>query len=49
MVENGDLVEIQATGEKGLLRDRQLLQMLTYARNGTEQIFEMQKNILLSK
>ncbi len=46
MVESGDLVEIQATGEKGLLKDRQLLQMLTYSRNGLNQIFEMQKNIL---
>ena len=46
MVENGDLIEIQATGEKGLLKDRQLLQMLTYSRNGLNQIFEMQKNIL---
>lgn len=46
MIENGDLVEIQATGENGLLKDRQLLQMLTYSRNGLNQIFEMQKNIL---
>ena len=46
VVESGDLVEIQATGEKGLLKDRQLLQMLTYSRNGLNQIFEMQKNIL---
>jgi len=46
MVENGDLVEIQATGEKGLLRDRQFLQMLAYSRNGVEKIFEMQKDIL---
>ena len=49
MVENGDLVEIQATGEKGLLKDRQFLQMLTYSRDGVEQIFEMQKSILFSK
>lgn len=49
MVENGDLVEIQATGEKGLLKDRQFLQMLTYSRNGVEQIFEMQKSILFSE
>ncbi|MBO4406019.1 MAG: ribonuclease PH [Alphaproteobacteria bacterium] len=46
MVENGDLIEIQATGEKGLLKDRQLLEMLTYSRNGLEHIFEMQKNVL---
>lgn len=49
MVENGDLVEIQATGEKGLLKDRQFLQMLTYSRDGVEQIFEMQKSILFSE
>lgn len=46
MVETEDLVEIQATGEKGLLKDRQLLQMLTYARNGLSKIFEIQKAIL---
>jgi len=49
MVENGDLVEIQATGEKGLLRDRQFLQMLAYSRNGVDKIFEMQKDILQGK
>lgn len=46
MVETEDLVEIQATGERTLLRDRQLLQMLTYSRNGLNKIFEMQRNLL---
>lgn len=46
MVETGDLVEIQATGERNLLKDRQLLQMLTYSRNGLNKIFEMQKALL---
>ncbi len=46
MVETEDLVEIQATGERALLKDRQLLQMLAYSRNGLNQIFEMQRNLL---
>ena len=46
MVETGDLVEIQETGERNLLKDRQLLQMLTYSRNGLNKIFEMQKALL---
>ncbi len=46
MVETSDLVEIQATGERSLLRDRQLLQMLAYSRDGLNKIFEMQKNLL---
>lgn len=46
MVETEDLVEIQATGKRTLLRDRQLLQMLTYSRNGLNKIFEMQRNLL---
>ena len=46
MVETQDLVEIQATGERSLLRDRQLLQMLAYSRNGLDKVFEMQRNLL---
>ncbi len=46
MVETEDLVEIQATGERALLRDRQLLQMLAYSRNGLNKIFEMQRDLL---
>lgn len=46
MVETQDLVEIQATGERNLLRDRQLLQMLAYSRNGLDKVFEIQRNLL---
>lgn len=46
MVETEDLVEIQATGERALLRDRQLLQMLAYSRDGLNKIFEIQKTLL---
>lgn len=46
MVETQDLVEIQATGERSLLRDRQLLQMLAYSRDGLNKVFEMQRNLL---
>ncbi len=46
MVETEDLVEIQATGERNLLKDRQLLQMLAYSRNGLSKVFEMQKALL---
>ena len=46
MVDTEDLVEIQATGERSLLKDRQLLQMLTYSRNGLNKIFELQKTLL---
>ena len=46
MVETEDLVEIQATGERNLLKDRQLLQMLAYSRNGLNKVFEMQKALL---
>jgi len=46
MVETEDLVEIQATGERALLGDRQLLQMLAYSRNGLNKVFELQKALL---
>lgn len=46
MVDTEDLVEIQATGERSLLKDRQLLQMLAYSRNGLNKIFEQQKTLL---
>jgi ribonuclease PH len=46
MVDTEDLVEIQATGERSLLKDRQLLQMLAYSRNGLNKIFELQKTLL---
>ena len=46
MAETEDLVEIQATGERSLLRDRQLLQMLAYSRDGLNKIFEIQRKLL---
>jgi len=46
MVDTEDLVEIQATGEKSLLKDRELLQMLAYSRDGLSRIFEMQRKLL---
>jgi len=46
MVDTEDLVEIQATGERSLLKDRELLQMLAYSRDGLSRIFEMQRKLL---
>ncbi len=46
-LENGKIVEVQATGENGSFDDSQLSEMLTLAKKGAAQIFEMQKNILL--
>lgn len=47
ILDTGDLVEIQATGENGVFDDNQLMKMLNYARDGMKQLFEMQKEILL--
>ncbi len=47
MLDSGDLVEVQATGENGVFDDKQLLEMLNYSREGLKPIFEMQKEILL--
>lgn len=47
MVETGDLVEIQATGEKSVFNGKQLSEMIELAHKGTEQIFQIQKEILL--
>ena len=47
MIETGRLIEVQATGEQGTISDEQLLQMIKFARAGLQEIFEMQKNILL--
>ena len=46
-LENGKIVEVQATGENGCFDDSQLSEMLTLAKKGAAQIFEMQKEILL--
>lgn len=47
MIDTGELVEIQATGEHRVFNDTQLLKMLSLAQIGIKQIFELQKAILL--
>lgn len=47
MVDTGGLVEIQATGEKSAFNSEQLLEMIKFSRTAIEQIFEIQKGILL--
>ncbi|MDR3179392.1 MAG: ribonuclease PH [Holosporaceae bacterium] len=47
MLETGELVEIQATGEKNVFNDKQLMEMLSCARKGISAIIEIQKKILL--
>jgi ribonuclease PH len=40
------LIEIQGTAEKGSFSDEQFLQMLQLAKNGTNQLFDIQKKAL---
>jgi ribonuclease PH len=47
MIDSGELVEAQATGENGFFKDAQLVEMINYARKGINQIFAIQKDILL--
>jgi ribonuclease PH len=47
MIDTGDLVEVQATGERNVFQEKQLLSMIDMARAGINQIFEIQKQILL--
>jgi ribonuclease PH len=47
MLETGELVEIQATGERNIFSDEQLVEMLACARKGIASIIEVQKKILL--
>lgn len=47
MVDTGGLVEIQATGEKSTFNSEQLSEMMEFSRIAIEQIFEIQKEILL--
>ncbi|MDR2794427.1 MAG: ribonuclease PH [Holosporaceae bacterium] len=47
MLETGELVEVQATGEKNIFNDKQLMEMLSCARKGIADIIEIQKKILL--
>lgn len=49
VLDTGNLVEVQATGEKGTFDDAQLLKMLEFSRKGLNQILEIQKEILLRK
>ncbi len=46
-IDTGDLVEVQATGENGVFNDKQLLEMLSLAREGAKKIFDIQKEFLL--
>jgi len=47
MIDSGELVEVQATGEHGLFRERQLFDMINYARVGVTKIMEIQKKAIL--
>jgi ribonuclease PH len=47
MTDSGELVEVQATGENGFFRDNQLMEMIHRARESINQIFAIQKEILL--
>lgn len=48
ILDTGSIVEVHATGEKGVFDDAKLLKMLEFSRKGLNQILEMQKDILLS-
>lgn len=47
VLDTGSLVEVQATGEKGVFNDAKLLKMLEFSKKGLNKILEMQKDILL--
>ncbi len=47
--DNQEIVELQASGEKGVLQDKELLTMLEYSRNGLQQVFDLQKEVLAKK
>lgn len=47
MIDTRGLVEIQATGEKNVFESSQLMEMLEFSRQGINQIFKIQKDILL--
>lgn len=44
---NGNIVEIQATGEKGDFTHQQLLEMLNLAQNSVLELFKIQNQVLL--
>jgi ribonuclease PH len=47
MTDSRDLVEVQASGEKGTFKDDQLIKMIGCAREGLGKIYIIQKEILL--
>jgi ribonuclease PH len=47
LIDTGDLVEVQATGENGVFGDKQLAEMIEIVRKGVKKIFDIQKDILL--
>jgi ribonuclease PH len=46
MLDTGKLVEVQASGEKGVFDEHQLTDMISLARKGVSKILEIQKKIL---
>lgn len=44
---SGNLIEIQATGEKTDFNQQKLLQMLNLAQEGTSKLFKLQNQVLL--
>ncbi|MDR0678322.1 MAG: ribonuclease PH [Holosporaceae bacterium] len=47
MIDSGKLVEVQVTGENGFFKDNELLEMINLAQKGMDEIFRLQKSILL--
>jgi len=47
MTSKGEFVELQATGEESTYTEEDLLKMMTLAKKGMKEIFELQKNCLL--
>jgi ribonuclease PH len=44
---NGNLIEIQVTGEKTDFNQQQVLEMLNLAQEGTSKLFKLQNQVLL--
>ncbi len=45
-LDTGEIIEVQATGEHGVMTDEQLFNMLSLARNRLQDIFKLQRNII---
>ncbi len=45
-LDTGEIIEVQATGEHGVMTDEQLFRMLSLARNRLQDIFKLQRNII---